>query len=99
MSISVIFRRSSQLAAQVLKPLKKGDPEASKPIYVNEVRVFPPTVDENGNITYHQEFPAGWKPYSYNYHGHGWLVATQILLWAAVYLYDESSESRKEKNL
>ena len=98
MIVSTILRRSSQLAARALKPVKQGDPSASKPVYVNDIRVFPPTVDINGNITYYQEFPAGWKPYSYNYHGHGWLVGTQLLLWYAVYLYDDSSKSRKEKN-
>ena len=90
------IRKFSQLAAQSLKPLKKGDPNALLPQYVNGVRVFPPTVDENGNITYYQEFPEGWKPYSYNYTGHGWLVSLQIVLWYGVYVYSKASAERKE---
>lgn len=96
--VSQIIRRSSQLAAKAMKPLKKGDPQASKPVYIEGVRVFPPTIDENGNVTYYQEFPAGWKPYSYNYVGHGWLVATQILLWGSIYFYCKASTELKEQN-
>ena len=98
MLINSLIRRTSNLAARALKPLKKGDPEARKPVDIDGIRVYPPTIDENGNVTYYQEFPAGWKPYSYNYHGHGWIVFTQLLLWYAVYAYDESSDTRKEKD-
>jgi hypothetical protein len=94
--IKAILRRTSNLAARSLKPLNKGDPEAKKPVYVDGIRVFPPTIDENGNVTYHQEFPAGWKPFSYNYLGHGWLIGSQMLLWGAVFVYWKSSNERKE---
>jgi hypothetical protein len=97
MAFNVLIRRSSQLGARALKPLKKGDPEASKPVYINGVRTFPPTIDENGTITYYHEFPEGWKPYSNNYAGHGWLIVSQILLWATVYTYKESTISKKQK--
>lgn len=96
--ITQIVRRTSQLAARALKPLKQGDPAAKLPVYVDGVRLFPPTIDQNGNITYYQEFPAGWKPYSFNYVGHGWIVVTQLMLWWSVYLYYQSSAERKELN-
>ena len=93
--VSKILRSTSNLAARSLKPLPAGHPDAKKPVYINNTRVFPPTVDVNGNVTYYQEFPAGWKPYSYNYIGHGWLVGSQILLWLALYVYQDSSNTRK----
>ena len=93
--VGQLLRASSKLAAQSLKPLPKGHPEATKPLYVNGYRVFPPTIDESGNVTYYQEFPMGWKPYSMNYIGHGWLVGSQILLWLGLYIYYESSTKRK----
>ena len=93
--IRILSRRSSQLAATSLKPLRKGDPEASKPVYVKGHRVFPPTIDENGNITYYYEFPEDWKPYSLNYKGHGWLVLCQAALWLSVFSYAKESKERK----
>jgi hypothetical protein len=73
---TILSRRFSNLAARKLKPLPKGHPDAHKPVVVNNTRVFPPTIDETGNITYYREFPNDWKPYSFNYHGYGWLFST-----------------------
>lgn len=91
------LQRSVHLAARNLKPLKKGDPEAAKPVYVEGNRVFPPTVDEFGNVTYYHEFPQDWKPFSYNYVGHGWLFTSQVLLWTAVFYYEYRMEKFSEK--
>ena len=93
--VSKILRSTSNLAARALKPLPAGHPDSKKPVYINGTRVFPPTIDSNGNVTYYQEFPAGWKPYSHNYIGHGWLVGTQILLWLGLFVYTKSARSRK----
>ena len=77
MSLTFFIKRSTgKLAARALKPLKKGDPEAGKPVYIDGHRVFPPVEDELGRVTYHYEFPEEWKPYSFNYTGHGYMLAS-----------------------
>jgi len=90
-------RLMASLAAKQLVPLKKTDPLARVPVVVDGKRVFPPTVDDAGNVTYYYEFPNAWKPYSLNYTGHGWLACLQVLLWGTVYLYDQRMTSWAEK--
>ena len=97
MALRQFGRRNFSLASTNLQPLKKSDPEAGKAVYVNNKRVFPPTLDENGNITYYYEWPADWKPYSYNYRGHGWLFTSQVLLWFSVFYYDHRMKLQTEK--
>ncbi|CAG9321256.1 unnamed protein product [Blepharisma stoltei] len=97
MVLTRLLRRSFTLAARDVKPLHPSDPKAKIPIYVNGVRTFPPTIDEHGRITYYHEFPEDWKPYSMNYVGHGWLIVTQIFLWASVFFYDQKIKNITEK--
>ena len=74
--LSRIPRRFLQQATMNVKPLPAGHADAKKPIYVDGKRAFPPTVDDFGNVTYYHEFPADWKPWSLNFVGHGWIIAT-----------------------
>ena len=97
MALNFLGRRTFSIVAREMTPLRKGDPEAAKPVNYKGKRVFPPTVDENGNVTYYHEFPGGWKPYSFNYVGHGWLVASQVVLWLGVLSYEVNSENSAEK--
>lgn len=93
----IISRRYSELAARKLTPLRKGDPEANKPVVVDGTRVFPPTVDEFGTVTYYREFPDDWKPYSFNYYGHGWIIAGQVLFWTGLYSYERKMDIIRQK--
>jgi hypothetical protein len=60
-------------------------------------RIFPPTVDEHGNVTYYYEFPEDWRPWEINYVGHGWIFATQVLLWLGVATTLHKSDQYAEK--
>lgn len=93
-----LFSEFDGLAAKNLTPLKKGDPKARIPVYVDGKRVFPPVIDPKGVITYHYEFDQGWRPYTFNYSGHGWLILSQVLLWWGVWKYDEDMEELTEKS-
>lgn len=95
--LSLLTRRSITHAARGVKPLHPSDPNAKIPIYVNGVRTFPPTIDETGKITYYYEFPEDWKPYTYNYVNHGWLIASQVFLWSAVFAYEYKMKAAIEK--
>jgi hypothetical protein len=87
----------NELAAKKLTPLKKGDPAARIPVYIDGRRVFPPVIDPKGVITYHYEFDEQWKPYTFNYTGHGWMIGTSILLWWSVWFIDQEAMRRTEK--
>jgi len=93
-----LFIDISNLAAKKLTPLKKGDPKARIPVSIDGKRVFPPTIDHHGVITYHYEWDEQWKPYSHNYFGHGWLVVTQLGLWFGVWYTDALRYERTEKD-
>ena len=87
----------TSLVAKQLTPIKKTDPAAKIPIVFDGKRVFPPTVDEAGNVTYYYEFPNEWKPYSLNYVGHGWMIALQAVMWGSILLYDDRMKQWTEK--
>lgn len=90
-------RAVADLVARKLTPLKVGDPAAKIPIVFEGKRVFPPTIDSAGNVSYNYEFPNEWKPYSLNYVGHGWMIIAQALMWGSLYIYDERQKQASEK--
>lgn len=97
MSLRHLRRSFTNYAARKLEPVSPADPKAKIPVIIDGKRVFPPVKDEHGNITYHFEFPADWKPYSFNYNKHGWLVGSQVLLWGLVLFYDVRMREQSEK--